>query len=81
MKGGGRTAVGARVTITAARRRQFQDVLGVNGYLSQGDSRAHFGLGAASKVDLLQVRWPDGTTSEWKDVAVDRVLRVEQGKN
>jgi hypothetical protein len=48
--------------------------------LSQGDARAHFGVGAATKVDLLQVRWPDGTTSEWKDVKVDQVLRVEQGK-
>jgi hypothetical protein len=55
-------------------------VIGVNGYLSQGDARPHFGVGAATKVDLLQVRWPDGTTSEWKDVKVDQVLRVEQGK-
>ena len=79
VKGGTRTAIGARVTIVAGGRRQFQDVIGVNGYLSQGDIRTHFGLGAATAVELLRVRWPDGTTSEWKDVKVDRVLRVEQG--
>jgi hypothetical protein len=79
-KGGKRTAIGARVTVTAGGRTQFQDVIGVNGYLSQGDTRAHFGLGAADRADRVAVRWPDGTTDEWKDVAGDQVLRVEQGK-
>jgi hypothetical protein len=78
--GGKRTAIGARVTVLAGPLRRFQDVIGVNGYLSQGDTRAHFGLGAAEKADLVQVRWPDGTTDEWRDVKADQVLRVEQGK-
>ncbi len=80
IKGGKRTAIGARVTVVAGERRQFQDVIGVNGYLSQGDTRVHFGLGKAEKVDLVQVRWPDGTTDEWKDVKADQILRLEQGK-
>ncbi len=79
-RGGKRAAIGGRVTITAGGRTQFQDVIGVNGYLSQGDTRAHFGLGPSDRVDLVQVRWPDGTTDEWKDVTADQVLRVEQGK-
>jgi enediyne biosynthesis protein E4 len=80
VRGGRRTAIGARVTIMAGGRRQFQDVIGVNGYLSQGDARAHFGLGAADHVDSVSVRWPDGTTDEWKDVTAGQVLRVEPGK-
>ncbi|MGE5125294.1 MAG: CRTAC1 family protein [Betaproteobacteria bacterium] len=80
VKGGVRTAIGARVTITAGGRTQFQDVIGVNGYLSQGDTRAHFGLGAAEKVDSLRVRWPDGTSDEWRDLKADQVLRLDQGK-
>jgi len=80
VRGGARTAIGARVTVVAGGRRQFQDVIGVNGYLSQGDTRVHFGLGAAATVDLVQVRWPDGSTDEWKGVKADQVLRVEQGK-
>jgi hypothetical protein len=80
LKGGVQTAVGARVTIASRGRRQFHDVIGVNGYLSQGDTRVHFGLGAARVVDLVQVRWPDGTTSEWRNVKADQVLRVEQGR-
>ena len=78
-KGGKRTAIGARVTIESGRT-QFQDVIGVNGYLSQGDTRVHFGLGRAEKVDLVRVRWPDGTTEEWRDVKPNQILRVEQGR-
>ena len=37
----------------AGGRAQFQDVIGVNGYLSQGDPRPHFGLGTADKADLV----------------------------
>jgi hypothetical protein len=79
-KGGVRTAIGAQVSVVAGGREQFQDVIGVNGYLSQGDARVHFGLGQAAKADAVRVRWPDGTEDEWKDVKVDRILRVEQGK-
>ncbi len=79
-KGDVRTAIGARVTVVTGERRQFQDVIGVNGYLSQGDTRVHFGLGKAEKVDLVEVRWPDGTRAAWKDVKADQVLRLVQGK-
>ena len=80
VKGGHRTAIGARVTVTAGGRRHVQDVIGVNGYLSQGDARVHVGLGRATRADLVQVRWPDGTTDEWKDVKAGQVFTVEQGK-
>jgi enediyne biosynthesis protein E4 len=79
VKGGHRTAVGARVTIAAGGRTRFLDVIGVNGYLSQGDTRVHFGLGNAEKADIVKVRWPDGSVEEWKDVKADQILRVEQG--
>jgi hypothetical protein len=76
----GRTAIGARVTLVAGGHRQIQDVIGVNGYLSQGDARAHFGLGPATEAERVEVRWPDGTTSVWTDVRADQVLRVAQGR-
>ncbi len=79
-KDGKRTAIGARVTVASGLRRQFQDVIGVNGYLSQGDTRAHFGLGKAASADLVQVRWPDGSSDEWRDVPADQILRLQQGR-
>jgi len=78
---GHRTAVGARVTVVTGEGRQMQEAIGVNGYLSQGDPRVHFGLGAAARADLVVVRWPDGTTTELRDVPADQVLKVVQGKS
>jgi enediyne biosynthesis protein E4 len=78
--GGKRTAIGARITVSVGSRRQIQDVVAVNGYLSQGDPRVHFGLGAASKADRVEIRWPDGRSQDLADVAADQVLRVEEAQ-
>lgn len=78
--GGKRTAIGARLTVTAGGRTQMQDVLPVNGYLSQGDPRVHFGLGGAKKADRVEIRWPDRTTQILTDVAADQILKVVEEK-
>jgi hypothetical protein len=49
-----------------------------SGYLSQDDSRLHFGLGAASTVDKLIVHWPSGRQQVIESLAVDRVITVEE---
>ena len=41
-------------------------------YLSQNDFRVHFGLGSVAKVDVLEVRWPNGRVETWHDLAVDQ---------
>ena len=58
-----RTAIGARVTITAGGRRQTRIVKGGGSYLSTSDRELLFGLGPASAVDSLEVRWPSGQTT------------------
>ena len=45
---------------------------------SQNDLRLHFGLGAARKVDLLQVRWPSGAKQELRDVQPNQVLTIKE---
>jgi hypothetical protein len=70
---GRRTAIGGRVTVTAGGRTQFREVMGVNGYLSQGDPRAHFGLGEATKADRVEIRWPDGRGETFTDLPADRI--------
>jgi hypothetical protein len=74
---GSRTAIGARVTVTANGMKMVDDVNPVRGYLSQGDARLHFGLGAATKVDSVEIRWPDGKTERMENVPVNRLLKVE----
>ena len=47
-------------------------------YLSQEDLRQHFGLGAATKADSIEVRWPDGTTSREENVPANQVHLIRQ---
>jgi hypothetical protein len=71
-------AVGARVTVTAGPLVQIQDLIPVTGYLSQSDGRLHFGLGQAKKADRVDIRWPNGTTTQVKDVPAGQFLKVVQ---
>jgi hypothetical protein len=60
---------------------QFDEVRGGGSYLSQNDLRLHFGLGSATKIDLVEVRWPTGKMETFKDVAGDKIYTIveEQG--
>ncbi len=73
-------AVGARVTVHAGALVQIQDVIPVTGYLSQADSRRHFGLGAADKADRVEIRWSDRTSTILNNVKANQFLRVAQQK-
>ena len=56
--------MGARATLEADGRSQVREVKAGSSYLSQNDPRLHFGLGDQSRVDRLNVRWPNGVTEE-----------------
>ena len=68
-----RAAIGARVTIRAGGMTQFDEVRGGGSYLSQNDLRLHFGLGSATKIDSVEVRWPSGKTESFKNVATAKI--------
>jgi enediyne biosynthesis protein E4 len=74
-----RSAIGARVRIDAGGASQWQEVRGGGSYVSQNDLRVHFGLGAATRVDRVEVRWPNGLVEEWRDLPADRVHRLVEG--
>ncbi len=75
-----RDGIGARVEVLAAGKRQTAERVASSGYLSQDDSRLHFGLGAAATIDKLTVRWPSGREQTLEKVAADRILTVEEPK-
>ena len=68
--------IGARLEVEVAGRRQVREVRTASSYLSQNALTAHFGLGAATGVDRLTVRWPDGTVQVLRDLPADRRLAV-----
>jgi hypothetical protein len=70
---GNRFAIGARVTMTAGGRAQVREIRSGGSYLSQGDLRAHFGLGDERGPVAVEVRMPGGASWRWTDLAGDRV--------
>ena len=72
--------VGSRVTATLAGGRAIVVETGnASGYLSTGSPIAHIGLGRATRVEKLVVRWPSGKVQDLGAVeAVDRVLVVDE---
>ena len=75
-----RDGIGAKVEIFAGARRELQERVAESGYLSQNDPRLHFGLGAATAIDKIIVKWPSGREQVLEKQAVDRVLTIEEPK-
>ena len=73
-----RDAIGARVTVVSEGSTQIREVKSGSGYLSQNDLRLHFGLGAATRVDTLTVRWLCGKVQTLQNVATNRVLVISE---
>jgi hypothetical protein len=74
-----RDGIGALVRLTAGGVTQRRFVSGSGSYLSASDLPAHFGLGAARRVDRLEVIWPSGARQIRQNVPADRVLTVREG--
>jgi hypothetical protein len=83
-----RDAIGARVTLRAGGiggiggQRLIREVNGGNGFESQSSTRLHFGLGAAARIDEIEIRWPSGLVEKLApaSVPVNHIYRVEEGK-
>ncbi|MGH9942552.1 MAG: CRTAC1 family protein [Pyrinomonadaceae bacterium] len=73
-------ATGALVYVTNGQTRQRLDCFSGAGYASQNDPRLHVGLGAATKIDRLEVKWPGGATEVFTVPGVDRVVTLTEGK-
>lgn len=71
-----RQGLGATVTLWAGGQVQFQELSVVRGYLSSVEPGLHFGLGIASRVDSLRIRWPGGRTEVRRNIPVDQSLRL-----
>jgi hypothetical protein len=74
-----RAAIGARVTVTAGKLKQFNEMRAGGSYISQNDPRLHFGLGSATAMQV-QIQWPTGKTERLRDLPSDFIYTVMEGK-
>jgi hypothetical protein len=77
-----RSAIGARVTLTAGGKTMTRDVTGARGYLSQSELPVTFGLGKSKRIDKVVIRWPGkkGGKQTLKGLKADGFYVIEQGK-
>ena len=70
-----RDGVGAKVYVDAGGMKQFRDT---SARPAQDSPVVHFGLGGASVVDTVTIKWPSGITQTLKDVAAGRIITVTE---
>ncbi len=76
-RGGNTAALGARVYVTAGGTTRMDELGSSPSYLSQNEPVVHFGIGAAERVDVVRIVWPDGAEEELRRVPVNERLRFE----
>jgi hypothetical protein len=65
--------------VTGSLTQTFE-VHGGGSYISQDDLRVHAGLGTASRVDRIEVRWPNGLEERWTGLAADSFVTLTEGR-
>jgi enediyne biosynthesis protein E4 len=74
-----RNGIGARVTVKAGARVMVDEVRSGSSYDSNSDMRIHFGLGTATKIDSIQIRWPSGLTERFEQLSIDSIHTLKEG--
>ncbi len=74
-----RDGIGAKISVKNGERTLVDEVRSGSSYISQNDMRAHFGLGTATKVGPVQVRWPSGLVERYDILSVDAIQTLKEG--
>jgi enediyne biosynthesis protein E4 len=74
-----RDGIGARVTVKLGARVLVDEVRSGSSYDSNNDMRIHFGLGAATKIGWIEIRWPSGLTERFENISVDAIHTLKEG--
>ncbi len=73
-----RSAIGARVSVSAGGHTQLSEVRSGGSYLSQNDFRLHFGLGASGEAEKVEIVWPSGGRQNFAGLKADRVHLIRE---
>jgi hypothetical protein len=74
-----RNGIGACIKVTTGSGRTlYNHVTTSIGFMSSSDRRVHFGLGAETKLDRVEIRWPSGIVQQLDHPAVDQIIKIEE---
>ena len=71
-----RDGIGCRIKVKTQNKIQTAQKKSTSGYLSQNDSRIHFGLGEDVQVDQIEIKWPSGELQVIEDVKINQIIKV-----
>jgi hypothetical protein len=74
-----RSAFGARVTVTAGKLKQVQELASGGSYFSQHETALYLGLGPATRADAIEIRWPNGLKETWRNLDAARPHHLTEG--
>jgi hypothetical protein len=73
--------VGAKVTLRVGNRKIVRHRKGGGSYLSASDPRLLIGVGEASRIDEVEIRWPSGLVQQIGPLDTDRGYRITEGES
>jgi hypothetical protein len=75
-------AVGARISYQAGDLKRSRMKVGGGSYLSSHDPRLVLGLGRATRIDWLEVKWPQPSdlTQRFTNLPIDRYVTLREGE-
>lgn len=78
------TAIGAQIRVKATINEQpvtqLRDISAQSGYCGQNSLTAHFGFGATTQIDSIEIRWPSGLQQLLGNTAVNQTITVVEGQ-
>ena len=72
-------AVGAVITWQAGTLKRSRLKIGGGSYLSSHDPREILGVGSATKIDLVEIRWPSGKIDKLTNLSLNSYIKVVEG--
>jgi enediyne biosynthesis protein E4 len=72
-------AVGAMVTWQAGTLKRSRLKIGGGSYLSSHDPREILGVGGATKIDFVEIRWPSGKVDKLTNPPLNSYVKVLEG--
>ena len=73
-----RDGVGAEIRVEASGAVQYNQLTPSVGYASSSAGPVHFGLGAATAIDVVEVKWPSGIVQRLRNVEADAVIAIRE---
>lgn len=75
-------AIGARVAYQAGDLKRSRTKVGGGSYLSSHDPRIVLGIGKRTKIDWMEIKWPQpgGAVERFTELPIDRYITIVEGQ-